>query len=82
MPSEPTGLEPPGLSLTLLHGDGQSLHLLLGTAQGKDKTHYLSLPETAGVFVVSDTTYKSVTDALVKLQPSQAASSATEATHP
>ncbi len=81
-PSEPSGLEPPGLSFTLLHGDGQSFHLLLGTAQGKDKTHYLSLPETAGVFVVSDTTYKSVTDALVKLQPSQAASSATEATQP
>jgi hypothetical protein len=48
--------------------DDRTARPSLGKARGKDgDDHYASLQEAPGVFVLSDATYKTLTEALAKL---------------
>jgi hypothetical protein len=70
---EPTGLERPTVTLALTLRDDGAAYLTLGaTRQGEAGGHYLGRRGTPGVFVVSDTTYTALTEALAQLQPSPA----------
>ena len=70
-PTQPTGLDRPLLTLTLALRDGRTEHLTLGNPRGDGSSdHYAGLLEAPGIFVVSATTYTTLTEVLAKLRPS------------
>ncbi len=80
---EPTGLEAPSLSLVLTQENGTRHHVTFGNTHGKDEDRYTSRAGSAGTFVVSKSTYTSLTEALAKLRPAPpAASDASSSTAP
>jgi hypothetical protein len=76
-PTQPTGLDQPLLTLALTFHDGRTEHLTLGNPRGDGSSdHYAGLLEAPGIFVVSATTYTTLTEALAKLRPSASAATA------
>ena len=68
-----TGLDRPPLTLTLTLRDGRTERLVLGQAVGQESSeYYASRGDTAEVFIVSSSTYKTLTDAVAKLKPASA----------
>jgi Domain of unknown function (DUF4340) len=80
-PASPTGLEQPQLVLEVTRHDRQSTRLLVGGARGKDgEGQYANLPDAAGTLIVSAPTYKTLTEALTALHPTDAAAAMPPAT--
>jgi hypothetical protein len=53
--------------------DGRTERLVLGQAAGQESSgYYASRGDTAEVFIVSSSTYKTLTDAAAKLKPASA----------
>jgi len=76
-PTQPTGLDRPRLTLTLTLRDGRTEHLTLGNPRGDGSSdYYAGLLEAPGIFVVSATTYTTLTEVLAKLRPSSSAATA------
>lgn len=81
-PAGATGLEQPTLSFTLTLPDGQSKHLVFGNPVGAEENRYASLQGAPGTFVIAAATYKSLTEALDKLQSSAPSAAVTEPKKP
>jgi hypothetical protein len=70
-PRQPTGLDQPILTLTLTLRDGRTEHLTLGNPHGNGSSnYYASLLDAPGIFVISATTYTTLTEVLARLRPS------------
>lgn len=68
-----TGLDHPTLALTLTLRDGRTERLLLGQTVGQESGgYYATQGDTAEVFIVSSSTYKTLTDAAAQLKPTSA----------
>jgi hypothetical protein len=73
-PASATGLEQPQLVLQVTLHDGQTTHLTVGGPQGKNNEgQYASLPDAPGTLVLSAATYKTLTEALAAVRPTEAA---------
>jgi hypothetical protein len=70
----------PPLSLTLTQHNGTTLRLTVSAAHDTDRLHYARLHNTSAIFALSDTTYTSLTAALVRLQPKTPAGSTPQET--
>jgi hypothetical protein len=69
--TQPTGLDRPLLTLTLTLRDGRTEHLTLGNPRGNGNSdYYASLRDAPGIFIVSATTYTTLTEVLAKLRHS------------
>lgn len=65
-----TGLDRPILTLILTRRDGRTERLVLGQAVSQESSgYYASRGDAAEVFIVSSSTYKTLTDAAAKLKP-------------
>jgi hypothetical protein len=69
-PGSATGLEQPQLVLQVTLQNGQGTYLSVGAARGNaDEGQYVRLAEAPGTFVLSASTYKTLTEALAALRP-------------
>jgi len=68
-----TGLDNPPLTVTMTLRDSRTDRLILGQAVDQESSgYYASRGDTAEVFIVSSSTYKTLTDAAAKLKPASA----------
>lgn len=79
----PPGLDTPTWTLALNRRDGQTTRLaLIQTSEGNTNRYYAKVHDGPETFVLSETTYKQVADALTRLQPANSDTSLTPPTRP
>jgi hypothetical protein len=82
-PTPPTGLDAPAWTLALTRRDGQTTRLALSqTGEGTTRRYYAKIHDGTETFVLSEATYKQVTDALTQLQPASSDTSQAPTTNP
>jgi hypothetical protein len=81
--STPPGLDTPTWILALTRRDGQTTRLALSqTSEGNTKRYYAKVHDAPETFVLSEATYKQMTDALTRLQPASSDTTLTPPTKP
>jgi hypothetical protein len=79
----PPGLDTPTWTLALTRRDGQTTRLALSqVSEGNTNRYYAKVHDAPEIFVLSEATYKQVTDALTQLQPASSDTSLTPPTKP